>query len=243
MAEFAYNNTIHSSTKMSLFRALYGYDLDLPPVLGLEPPPNELPAVTERMGSIINARKILERNWLEASAAQARYYNRKHKPRKFDLNSWVYLSAKNIKLDVKPKLAPKYLGPFQIIKIIGPQAYKLALPPLYSRIHPVFHVSLLEPARVRPGCMPESVEVPELAEEEGEKEWKIESIVDHRRCTGGIQYLVRWAGWSPEYDEWIHEGYMANAQEVVREYRKRIGDKAFTERTLSKGTKRKRSRR
>ncbi|KAL6493749.1 hypothetical protein OROGR_032193 [Orobanche gracilis] len=40
------------------------------------------------------------------------------------------------------KLSRRYFGPFRILKQIGAVAYELELPPL-SRLHPVFHVSLL----------------------------------------------------------------------------------------------------
>ena len=35
------------------------------------------------------------------------------------------------------------MGPFEILERIGPVAYKIALPPSLSRIHNVFHVSVL----------------------------------------------------------------------------------------------------
>jgi len=41
------------------------------------------------------------------------------------------------------KLAPRYVGPFRILSRIGPVAYKLALPPQFSGMHDVFHVSTL----------------------------------------------------------------------------------------------------
>lgn len=43
------------------------------------------------------------------------------------------------------KLAPRFVGPFEILERIGPVAYRLALPPSLSRIHDVFHVFVLRP--------------------------------------------------------------------------------------------------
>ena len=49
----------------------------------------------------------------------------------------------SIKLRKYKKLAYRYCGPYEIIKRIGEQSYKLALP-LHLHIHDVFHVSLLK---------------------------------------------------------------------------------------------------
>ncbi|KAH9301654.1 hypothetical protein KI387_013237, partial [Taxus chinensis] len=40
-------------------------------------------------------------------------------------------------------LSPRFVGPFEILERIGPLAYRLALPPSLSRVHDVFHVSVL----------------------------------------------------------------------------------------------------
>jgi hypothetical protein len=45
---------------------------------------------------------------------------------------------------VKQKLAPRYVGPFQIIGKSGAIAYKIQLPPEMSVIVNVFHVSQLK---------------------------------------------------------------------------------------------------
>ena len=43
----------------------------------------------------------------------------------------------------KGKLAPRYIGPFEIRERVGMVAYRLALSPDMSQVHPVFHVSML----------------------------------------------------------------------------------------------------
>jgi len=42
------------------------------------------------------------------------------------------------------KLSPKFLGPYQILRRIGPVAYEIALPPQLANLHPVLHVSKLQ---------------------------------------------------------------------------------------------------
>jgi hypothetical protein len=45
---------------------------------------------------------------------------------------------------IKGKLAPHYVGPFEILEICGSVAYRLQLPPQLAAIHSVFHVSQLK---------------------------------------------------------------------------------------------------
>nr|GEX38080.1 putative reverse transcriptase domain, ribonuclease H-like domain, aspartic peptidase domain protein [Tanacetum cinerariifolium] len=48
-----------------------------------------------------------------------------------------------IRFGKKGKLAPRYVGPFDILKRIGPVAYRLRLPEELSGVHDTFHVSNL----------------------------------------------------------------------------------------------------
>ena len=41
------------------------------------------------------------------------------------------------------KLASRYIGPFEVLERVGTIAYRLALPPILSGAHMVFHVSIL----------------------------------------------------------------------------------------------------
>ena len=49
-----------------------------------------------------------------------------------------------IRFQKKRKLNPRFIGPFRILERIGPMAYRLELPPKLSRIHNIFHVSMLK---------------------------------------------------------------------------------------------------
>ncbi|XP_070045188.1 uncharacterized protein [Nicotiana tomentosiformis] len=44
----------------------------------------------------------------------------------------------------KGKLIPRYIGIFELLERVGDVAYRLALPPSLSGVHPVFHVSMLQ---------------------------------------------------------------------------------------------------
>ena len=63
----------------------------------------------------------------------------------------------------KGKLAPRYIGPFEIRARVGEVAYKLVLPPELSRIHPVFHMSMLRKYIMDPShvLQPQAVELSE----------------------------------------------------------------------------------
>nr|GFD25136.1 putative chromo domain-containing protein [Tanacetum cinerariifolium] len=44
----------------------------------------------------------------------------------------------------KQKLAPRFVGPFEITKKVGPVAYQLELPEELNGVHDTFHVSNLK---------------------------------------------------------------------------------------------------
>ena len=95
------------------------------------------------------------------------------------------------------KLAEKYLGPFEIIAQAGTHSFTLRLPSSMRAIHPVFHVSMLEPST--PNSFPTReviLEPPVILDREPEYEISeiLDSKIDKRRkCK--LQYLVHWTVW------------------------------------------------
>jgi len=160
-AEFAYNNAAHSSTGTSPFFAMYGYNPQFTWDVAVDIPEGEAPAARSRAEAIDAERKRLTERLQEAVKYQAHYYDQRHTPKQYNISEKVLLSSKNIRTSrPSKKLGNRFLGPFEIIEIVGKQAYRLSLPQLYKSIHPVFHVSLLEPYHRRAGeDPPESEQV------------------------------------------------------------------------------------
>jgi hypothetical protein len=51
---------------------------------------------------------------------------------------------------VKGKLAPRYIGPYEVIEVCGPVAYRIQLPEWFSTVHSVFHVTQLKKGMLVP---------------------------------------------------------------------------------------------
>ncbi|GJZ84047.1 hypothetical protein Tco_0649220 [Tanacetum coccineum] len=72
----------------------------------------------------------------------------RRKPLEFEVGDRVMLKVSPwegvILFGEKGKLAPRYVGPFEILEIIGPVAYRLRLPEELSGVQDTFHVSNLK---------------------------------------------------------------------------------------------------
>ncbi|GKF27691.1 putative reverse transcriptase domain-containing protein, partial [Tanacetum coccineum] len=91
---------------------------------------------------------LIKEKFKAARDRQKSYADNRRKPLEFEVGDQVLLKVSPLK-DVmrfrkKGKLAPRYVGPFKILKRIGPITYRLRLPMELSKVHDTFHVSNLK---------------------------------------------------------------------------------------------------
>ncbi|XP_011007020.1 PREDICTED: uncharacterized protein LOC105112847, partial [Populus euphratica] len=96
--------------------------------------------------------KIISNRMKAAQERQKSYANNRRRLLEFEIGDKVFLKVtpwkQVLRFGMKGKLAPRYVGSFEVTKRIEPVAYRLALPLYLAKIHDVFHVSLLRKAEV-----------------------------------------------------------------------------------------------
>nr|GFC49418.1 hypothetical protein [Tanacetum cinerariifolium] len=90
----------------------------------------------------------------EARTRQKSYADKHRRSLEFQPGDHVFLKvtpARGVRrFDIKGKLSPRFIGPFEILDRVGEVSYRLALPPQLSHVHDVFHVSLLRGYKYHP---------------------------------------------------------------------------------------------
>ena len=82
-----------------------------------------------------------------AQNRQKSYADKRRKDLEFEVEDRVFLKLSPwkgmVRFGKRGKLSPYYIGPFEIVERIGPMAYRLDLSEELSRVHNVFHISML----------------------------------------------------------------------------------------------------
>jgi hypothetical protein len=159
--------------------------------------------------------KTIKKNLEAAQARQKTYHDKRRNPLWFQVGDHVYLKVSPTKgvqrFGIKGKLAPRYIGPYEIMEACGPIAYKLKLPSKLSTIHNVFHISQLKK------CVRVLIEV--LIEPEVEIEPDLTyqeqpiKVLDHRSRSTRSQtlkmYRVKWSNHTEEEATWETEDFLS----------------------------------
>ncbi|GJR43444.1 putative reverse transcriptase domain-containing protein [Tanacetum coccineum] len=146
LVEFSYNNSYHSSVRCAPFEALYGRKCRSPIMWaevgeGQLIGPELVQETTEKISQIKDRLKA-------ARDRQKSYADKRRKPLEFSVGDYVLLKVSPwkgvVRFGKKGKLAPRFVGPFEIIEKVGPVAYRLDLPKELDGVHDTFHVSNLK---------------------------------------------------------------------------------------------------
>lgn len=153
IAEFAYNRTIHSSTSLSPFEIVYGFNpltpLDLSPL-----PENEYVNLDgAKKAEVVKKLHESVQDRLQAKNEQvAKRLNKRRKKVVFKPGDWVWVHMRKERFPNQrlTKLHPRGDGPFQVLERINDNAYKLDLPSEFGISH-TFNVADLSPFDVDRG--------------------------------------------------------------------------------------------
>jgi molybdopterin converting factor small subunit len=145
VAEFAYNNTFQESIHQTLFFANYGYH---PRFDSLNLSLAKNPVAQDLVTRLLEIHKDMKARLVEAQEWQKRNVDKSRKQNpNISVGDKIWLLHRNMKTRrPSDKLDYCRLGPFRVSKQVNEVAYRLDLPSS-MKIHPVFHVSLLEPYR------------------------------------------------------------------------------------------------
>ncbi|KAJ9509206.1 hypothetical protein QJQ45_001464 [Haematococcus lacustris] len=217
LAEFAVNNLWQESIQSTPFLVHTGQS---PVTLGLRDLPygGRCPSAHAFtrwwQDAVANARKCMA----AAQSRQAACANKARRDVEYKVGQNVLLSTKNLKL--RPgkarKLIPRYVGPFEILLLVGAVAVKLDLPASMSRLHPVFHVSLIKPyTGTDVGFMP-----PPVTWMDETPVYYVERLLDHKgvKDNKASFYLVQWEGYDSTHNNWEPRSNLTGCDKILAEY-------------------------
>jgi len=245
LSEFSmsYNSTVHTATGFSPAYLLYGFEPNRIPQFLLPPGQPQDRSGFRKDSSLSfleeldSARNLARDSITIAQNAFRNAYNRRRIHKEFSVGDLVLINPHTLRL-LGPwgghgqKLSERYEGPFEVTEKVGPNTYRIRLPPDYD-IHPVLNIAHLEPYHESPEEFGPRTTKPIKKRSPGnvKEDWEVEEIVEERLSDRKVKgrrrllYRCRWRypdGLVRETDEWIPEKDFNNAPEVLRDWKTKV---------------------
>lgn len=217
--EFAYNSSKNKSTGLTPFEV----DLGRIPQSELSRELDTCTIQCQAAASDVDRRRAFRQfardNLSNAASAQKFYANKSRIDKTFKENDLVMLKVQGTgvatRSDLPQKCQPKFMGPFKVLKVMGPVTYKIELPPSMSKAHNVFHVSKLKKF-VRGPADQGSLSV--VIDPEGNVEQEVIAILNKKRVKRRIFYLVQFEGDEVEDSIWMPSSDLRNCRELIKKF-------------------------
>ena len=91
--------------------------------------------------------------------------------------------------------------------------------PETDQTYPVFNEALLTPYVEPPEGRKEKRPGPQIVQ--GQKEYEVEEILNHRKRGRGYQYLIKWKGYPSSENSWLPASQMKSASTLVKQFHSR----------------------
>ena len=147
LAEWSYNTSQHSGTEFTPYEVTYGKPP--PPISDYLKGSSKNEAVDTLLATRGTIYATLRNKLVKAQETMKLLADRQRRDVQYEVGQLVYVRLRphrqnSLRSQATNKLAKRYYGPFPILERIGTVAYRLQLPET-SKIHPVFHCSMLQP--------------------------------------------------------------------------------------------------
>ena len=211
MAQLAYNNKLSESTGQTPFFANHGRNPNLFEKTLPGPKAEAALATAEELRQTYD---VMHEKMKTAQEKSIIHANKKRKTApQLKKGDKVYLRTKNLRTKRPSKgLDNVKVGPFLIIDQKGPVTYTLDLPK-NARIHPRFHISLLEPAD--PAT---PLQQTFRYQTEEDNEFEVERIISHQGPPDEREYLVKWLGYPDSDNTWEPRTNLTNCRQLLAHY-------------------------
>jgi len=218
--QFSINSTPSKATGLSPFYVEKGRhavtNLDRDNILrrgdSTDPDIDEFVAGIHNIEQQVRERMELTRHWMERDADK----RRRDISASLHPGAYAYLSTKGITMPVdkertSTKLRQLYYGPYKILRQLSPVSFQLQLPAA-SRIHDVFHCSLLKPAS---DLQTNGIRGAQLPTATDSGEYEVEKILTRRGEAHQRQYLIKWKNFPMEDCSWEVESNLKNSKRIL----------------------------